>query len=275
MKTRIIILSLIGLLFAACNRVEEKAQVELQKAKEAFSKNLFAEAKERIDSIKIKYPKAFNTRHEALQLLMDVELKEQETLWNQLDSLLRTKQDEFARMKPKYTFEKDSEYQNIGHYLMPQQEIEKNLHRSFLRFMVDEKGKMSMTSIYCGGTNIHHTAVKVTAADETFAQTPVSKDSYETSDMGEKIEKADFLWGEDGNVIQFISEHKNQVLTLLYLGDRNYTTTIPVQDKEAAFEMLKLATLLSSIEETIKAREAAGVKIKFIEKMKEQKKKKE
>lgn len=48
---------------------------------------------------------------------------------------------------------------------------------------------MSMTSIYCGPSNIHHISVKVIAPDGSFAETPASKDSYETTDLGEKIEK--------------------------------------------------------------------------------------
>lgn len=69
------------------------------------------------------------------------------------------------------------------------------MHRSFLRFQVDELGKMSMTSIYCGSGNIHHVGVKVIAPDGSFAETPASKDSYETTDMNEKIEKADYKLG--------------------------------------------------------------------------------
>ncbi|KAA6305470.1 hypothetical protein EZS27_042878, partial [termite gut metagenome] len=61
-----------------------------------------------------------------------------------------------------------------------------------------------MTSIYCGANYIHHTGVKVIAPDGSFAETPVSEDRYETSDLGVKIEKADYPLGKDGNVIGFI-----------------------------------------------------------------------
>ena len=127
--------------------------------------------------------------------MQEVELKEQEKSLVYLDSMLQAKQKDFDAIKGKYTFEKDAEYQNIGNYLHPSQVIEKNLHRSFLRFQVDENGVMSMTSIYCGAHNIHHVAVKVTAPDGSFAETPAAKDSYETTDLGEKIEKADFKTG--------------------------------------------------------------------------------
>ena len=46
--------------------------------------------------------------------------------------------------------------------------------------------------------------MKVIAPDGSFAETPSSKDSYETTDMNEKIEKADYKLGEDGNVIEFL-----------------------------------------------------------------------
>lgn len=105
-----------------------------------------------------------------------------------LDSALQSKQEAFDAIKDKYTLEKDAEYQQVGNYIWPTQAIEKNLHRSFLRFQVNEQGIMSMTSIYCGASNIHHVGVKVTTPDGSFAETPTSKDSYETTDMNEKIE---------------------------------------------------------------------------------------
>ena len=127
--------------------------------------------------------------------MQQVELKEQEKTLVYLDSMLQEKQKEVDAIKKNYTFEKDAEYQKIGNYLHPSQVIEKNLHRSYLRFQVDETGVMSMTSIYCGSGNIHHVGVKVIAPDGSFAETPASKDSYETTDMNEKIEKRTINWG--------------------------------------------------------------------------------
>ena len=79
--------------------------------------------------------------------MQQVELKEQENSLVYLDSMLREKQKELDDIKDNFIFEKDVEYQKIGNYLHPSQVIEKNLHRSFLRFLVDENGRMSMTSI--------------------------------------------------------------------------------------------------------------------------------
>lgn len=260
--------------FISCNNVEKKAGEKLRTAREAFERGDYNEAKIQIDSIKILYPKAFETRRQGIGLMQQVELKEQENSLVYLDSMLQAKQDEFEKIKGKFTFEKDAEYQKIGNYLHPSQVIEKNLHRSFLRFQVDETGKMSMTSIYCGPRNIHHVAVKVTAPDGSFAETPASKDSYETTDLGEKIEKADYKLGEDGNVIGFIYLNKDKNIKVNYLGERPYTTTLTPNDRKAAAQVYELAQLLSSITEIKKNMEEANLKIEFVKrKMAEREKK--
>ena len=200
------------------------------------------------------------------------ELKEQEKSLVYLDSMLQAKQKDFDAIKGKYTFEKDAEYQNIGNYLHPSQVIEKNLHRSFLRFQVDENGVMSMTSIYCGAHNIHHVAVKVTAPDGSFAETPAAKDSYETTDLGEKIEKADFKLGEDGNVMGFLYLNKDKNIKVNYQGERPYSITMTAADRQALASVYELAQLLSSMTEIKKNMEEANLKIEFVKKKMEERK---
>jgi len=259
----------------SCGNVEKKAGEKLQAARAAFERGDYSEAKIQIDSIKILYPKAFETRREGIGLMQQVELKEQEKTLVYLDSMLQEKQKEVDTIKKNYTFEKDAEYQKIGNYLHPSQVIEKNLHRSYLRFQVDETGVMSMTSIYCGPHNIHHLAVKVTAPDGSFAETPASKDSYETTDLGEKIEKADYKLGEDGNVIAFLNLNKDKNIRVHYLGERSYATVMTPNDRKAVAAVYELAQLLSSITEIKKNMEEANLKIEFVKrKMQERESKK-
>ena len=259
-------------LLAACEDVEQKAGERLLLARQALEAGQYDEAKIQIDSIKILYPKAFEARRAGIYLMQDIELAEQQKTLAWLDSLLQVRQQELDGFKDRFVLEKDTAYQQIGHYLAPSQVIEKNLHRSYLRFQADERGVMSLTSIYCGARNIHHTAVKVTAPDGTFAQTPVSKDSYETSDLGEQIEKADYKLGEDGGVIPFISQHRDQPLSITYLGDRTYSTTMARADRQAAAEVYQLSQLLSSLTQIKKDMDEANRKINFIrENMKKRK----
>ena len=264
------------LVLASCgNDAEKKANVRLTTARTAFEQGDYNEAKLQIDSIKILYPKAFEARREGISLMQQIELKEQQQSLVYLDSILQTKQKEFESIKNKYVLEKDAEYQQTGNYFWPTQTVEKNLHRSFLRFQVNEQGVMSMTSIYCGGSNLHHFAVKVIAPDGSFAETPASKDSYETTDLGEKIEKADYKMGADGNVMGFLYLNRDKNIKVEYIGDRKYTTTMTSADRQALAGIYELSQLLSSIEQIKKEQEEANLKIQFVTKKIEQKQQKE
>ena len=253
MKTMILLACLCCTLFS-CENVEKKAGEKLQTAREAFERGDFSEAKMQIDSIKILYPKAFETRREGISLMQQVELKEQEKTLVYLDSLLQKKQSELDAIKGKFTLEKDAEY---------------------LRFQVNETGQMSMTSIYCGPSNIHHISVKVIAPDGSFAETPASKDSYETTDLGEKIEKADYKIGEDGNVIGFLYLNKDKNIKVNYQGERPYSTTMTPADRQAVASVYELAQLLSSITEIKKEMEEANLKIEFVKRKMQEREEKE
>ena len=253
----------------ACTDVEKQAVERLNMAQQAFAAGDYNEAKLQIDSIKILYPKAYNARKAGIGLMQEVELKEQQRSLAYLDSLLSTKQAEFNAMKGKFVLEKDQEYEAIGRYLHPSQVIEKNLNRSFLRFQVDERGAMSMTSIYCGSRNIHHTAVKVSTND-SFAQTPPSADSYETSNLGVQIEKADYKLGQDDNVIGFICLNKERNIKVEFVGERSYSTQMTQADRQAADLVYRLSQTLSAITQLNKEIDEAKQKIAFIEKRMEE-----
>lgn len=261
---KVLFLSCLCGILTACNNIEKKAEEMLQTAKESFERGDYSEAKMQIDSIKILYPKAFEARRKGIALMQEVELEEQNKSLTYLNSLLQEKQEELEATQGKFVFEKDPEYQRIGNYLHPSQVVEKNLHRSYLRFQVNETGVMSMTSIYCGSSNIHHIGVKVTAPDGSFAETPASKDSYETSDLGEKIEKADYKLGEDGNVMGFIYLNRDKSIRVNYIGERSYSTTMTLADRQALTGIYELAQLLSSITEIEKEIEEANLKIEFV-----------
>lgn len=265
MKKSVLLGTALCCLLTACENIEKKAGEKLRQARLAYEAGRYNEAKTQIDSIKLLYPKAFDTRRAGIYLMQDIELAEQRKTLAYLDSALQVRLTELESRKGRFVLEKDTVYQQTGHYLAPSQVIEKNLHRSYLRFQTDETGLMTLTSIYCGSRSIHHTSVKVTAPDGTFAQTPPSKDSYETSDLGEQIEKADYKLGEDGGVIQFVAQHKDQNLRVTYEGDRTQSTIMTRADRQAADEVYRLSLLLSSITQLKKDMEEAQMKIRFVE----------
>ena len=238
MKKLIVLACTLSLLTACGDSIEKKAGEKLAAARAAFERNDYNEAKLQIDSIKILYPKAFDTRKEGIKLMQQVELKEQQESLVYLDSMLQVKQKEFETIKNNYTFEKNEEYQKIGNY-------------------------------FC---NIHHVAVKVIAPDGSFAETPASNDSYETTDLGEKIEKADYKMGEDGNVLSFLYMNRDKKnIRVEYLGERKFSITMTPSDREALVGTYELAKLLSSIRQIQQEKEEANLKIEFVKRKMEQK----
>ncbi len=260
-----IIYLLLPLCLISCNSTERKAQQLLQQANEAFLTDSFNTAKLLIDSIKVLYPKAFDARRQGIKLMQQVELEEQQRNLVYLDSLLQVKFAQLDSIRSQYVLEKDTAYQEIGNYLWPTQTIERNLGRAFLRAQVDETGVMSLTSIYYGPHNIHHTAVRV-SFDDLFAETPPSTDSYETTDIKGKIEKADFKRGNDGGIIDFVVANSDKKLKLKYLGETTYATNLTPDDIKAIVKINELSTILSNITKAQNEQKEANLKIAFIQK---------
>lgn len=259
------LLALLGLaLLASCGDGGEKeAQKRLQKAEAALQQENFSEAKLQIDSIKVLYPKAFEARKQGIKLMQQVDLKEQSKTLVYLDSMMQVKQAQFDSIKGNFVFEKDTAYQDIGHWLYPTQVVEKSLGRSFLRGQINELGEMSLTSIYCAGGSINHTSVKVSVGD-TFAETPMTNDSYTTTDLGRTIEKADYKVGNDGGVVGFIVANQDKNIQLTFIGDKTYRTAMQKNDRKAIVELTELARILSGMEEIRKQQKEANLKIQFV-----------
>jgi hypothetical protein len=242
---------------------EKEAQIRLQKAEAALQQENFSEAKLQIDSIKVLYPKAFEARKQGIKLMQQVDLKEQGKTLVYLDSMMQVKQAQLDSIKANFVLEKDTAYQEIGNWFYPTQVVEKNVGRSFLRAQVNELGEMSLTSIYCAGGQLNHTSVKVSVGD-TFAETPMTNDSYATTDLGRVIEKADYKVGEDGGVVGFIVANQDKNIQLTFIGDKTYRTAMQKNDRKAIVELVELARILSGMEEIRKQQKEANLKIQFV-----------
>ena len=242
---------------------EKEAQMRLRKAEAALQQENFSEAKLQIDSIKVLYPKAFEARKQGIKLMQQVDLKEQRKTLVYLDGMMQVKQLQLDSIKGNFVLEKDTAYQEIGNWFYPTQVVEKNTGRTFLRGQVSELGEMSLTSIYCAGGALNHTSVKVSVGD-TFAETPATKDSYTTTDLGRTIEKADYKVGEDGGVVGFIVANQDKNIQLTFIGDKTYKTAMQKNDRKAIVELTGLARILSGMEEIRKQQKEANLKIQFV-----------
>ena len=262
-KIRLSALLALALITGCSDGGEKQAQLHLQKAEQALLLGNFSEAKLQIDSIKMLYPKAFEARKQGIKVMQQVDLKEQTRTLAYLDSVMLVKQAQLDSIKGDFVLEKDTAYQDVGNYFYPTQTVEKSIGRSFLRGQVTELGEMSLTSIYCAGGQLHHTSVKVSVGD-LFAETSISKDSYETTDLGKTIEKSDYKIGEDGGVVGFIIANQDKNIQLHFIGDKTYRTVMDKNDRKAIVKLADLARILSSMEEIRKQQKEAGLKIQFV-----------
>lgn len=263
---RLIFLLFIALFIASCGPSEdEKASKYLTAAEISFKHEDFNKAKLQLDSIKLLYPKAFQTRKAGNRLMLSIEQTEQVRSLANLDSLELVKTKELEQIKKNYFLDKNEEYQEIGNYIIPQQRIESNFNKTYLRFQVDELGKMSITSIYASSRALGLRSIKVSTPDGLFAETPKSTDVFASTNLGITTEKADFKNGNDGGVISFILNNIEKRITVTFVGDRNYNYTMSRIEKKATTEISKLAMILHAITELQQTKQEASRKLKFIE----------
>lgn len=243
--------------------IERLAGQRLGLAEEAFRAERFSEAKQLIDSIKILYPKAFEARRAGVGLLRDVEVAEQRRSIAYLDSVLNIQISEFGKIKGNFIFEKDERYQDIGLYFAPSQTMDKNLGRTFLRSQVDEKGGLTLVSVFSGSSFIHHHSVIVKVGDN-FARTPVSDDCYEYTDLGTYYEKCNFIAGSDGGVSAFIALNRNNNIQVTLQGEKTVNYTMTSSDRESVALLFSFSQLLSSIESNKELKSEAERKLGFL-----------
>ena len=91
MKKIGLFLLLIGLLTACKDSIEEQAQVHYQLASQAYAKGAYDVARSEVDSIRLLFPKAIQTRKEALQLRLKIDLAEGQLAVEQADQIIQKK----------------------------------------------------------------------------------------------------------------------------------------------------------------------------------------
>ena len=256
-------------LFAACGEsIEEKAQRSLQSARTAYESGDFQSAKIELDSLKILYPKAFNARREAMKLMREVELAEQQRSVACFDSMLVAKHAELEEViKSGFVFEKDEKYQDIGNFMVASQAPMKNLMNSYLRGQVDENGVLTITSIYRGKA-IAHNKVKVSVGD-SFAESDNPISNYTSKHLGVTTERVDFRFGKDEGIIGFIVLNAGKSIQVELIGKSTYSYSMRKEDVQAITKLYDLSMLLSSIRELEAAKQEALRHIEFIERNKQ------
>lgn len=266
----ILLLGCFSFLLSCGEDVEKSASRFLTAAQTAFETGRYDEAKAQIDSIRVRYPKAFEARKAGIALMRQVELAEARRTYAYTDSLLAISVAHAEQLTaagdartPRFIYEKDPQYQDIGLYYAPSQSLARNAQRSYLRATVDEHGRMVLASFWRGAAYIHHRAVKVSVAD-SFAQTATASGTHESSDALAKTERNDFVLGDtDGGVIAFVALHAGQPLKVEFIGDKTATATLTAGDTRAIADVYELAQALQAVRKLSVMQDEAARRIAF------------
>lgn len=264
MKKYLILTAIACLALSCGENIEEKASHHLDNAQEAFQNGNYNVAKQEIDSIRILYPKAFNTRKKGIGLMQQVEEAEQLRTIEYENGMIEQATAAFEKIRSGFAYEKDEQYQDLGLYTIKSQAVARNADRAYVRAQVDERGKMTLISCWCGNSYIHHNQVRF-AIGELYAETPVSDDRHEFKDLGVCYERLSFLNGQDGGASAFIAAHKDENITFSVInGKSRGKYYLSKEDRYAIAQLYDLSLILSSLEEHKAIRNEAERKLNFI-----------
>lgn len=256
-----------ALLILSCSGKSRGAKEYLSEARTAYEEGNYSLAKLKIDSIKIVFPKAFNEINDGFSLMQEVRLAENHRNILYCDSMLRVQYDELNTMLTKFDFIRDDRYQEFGEYYSKAYPYRSSMERNGLRAGVREKGALFIESILTT-SNVNHNRVKVTAQDDTFAETGVvTADglNYRFNTSARSYEIVRYIGDYENGLAQFIHTMQDQPLTVHFIGSRTVTTTLPRGAKRGISESYELSTLLLNIEQLKLEKEKSETLIRYIE----------
>jgi len=261
-------LSIAALLYSCSSVSEVRPDDYLTRARELIHKQQYQLAKIYVDSVKICFPKEYAKIREGLSVMREINFAEQNRTLAFCDSMLEVRQNELPAAKSNFTFEKNMEYETMGHYVYKAQIQDQNLARTFLQTKVDEKGNLVLTSYYCGTRTLNHDRVHVSAPDDTYAETLVvpydGALNYRYSDGATRYEYVCFNRRKENGVINFIILHEKQPISVTLYGGTPKTYTLNRDDKKAMLAASNLSAILSDITRLLDEMRLAQAKLDYI-----------
>ena len=265
--------SISGLLFSCASKNDVQPDEYLNKARELIQTQQFQAAKIFVDSIRIRFPKNFEKIREGLSVMREINFAEQKRTLAFCDSMLKVRQNELPAAQKSFVFEKDAEYESIGHYVYKTQIQDKSLGRTFLQTKVDENGNIVLTSYYCGNRALNHTSIRVTSNDGMYAESlVVPKDgalNYDFNDNGTHYEIVRFNKKAENGIVNFVLSNENKPITISLLGGRQKTYRVTADEKTAMKQASELSVILTDITRLLNEIRLSQAKMDYIYKKQE------
>lgn len=268
-----IFLSLTSLLSSCASKNDVQADDYLNQARELIKSQQFQLAKLYVDSVRIKFPKEYVKIREGISVIREINFAEQKRTLAFCDSMLKVRQNELPEVQKLFVFEKDAEYESIGHYVYKSQAEERTIGKTFLQTKVDEKGNLILTSYYSGGRSLNHTSLKVTSNDDSYAESlVVPRDgalNYQFNDGSMHYEIVRFNQNSENGVVNFILSHENNPLLITLSGGSSNAYRITTDERKAMKAASDLSIILTDINRLLNEIRLSQAKMNYIQKKQE------
>lgn len=254
----------------SCSGNKEAAEDRYDQASSLYNKGEFNLAKREIDSIKTLYPKEFDVLRKSIRLMRQIEMKEQERNFQYCDSMLTEMTVKSEQLKKEFIFQQDKEYDKIGRYIHKSLDLDRNINHNYLRAEVFENGTLQLISVYNGTRALKHNMIRVSMKDGSFAETSAipfdGGRNYRFKDGDMNHERVTFNLQNDGGVTNFISQFKDQPITLLFIGDQKEATQLLPVQKNAISTSLELSATLQAMQTLVEDKRLAEAKLNILKK---------
>lgn len=225
------------------------ARAYLRMAKIAYEQEDYAGAKLKIDSIKIKSPKAYHEIDAGFKLMQAIRMAENRRNVYYCDSLIAIKIAEIDALKTRFDYVRDARYEEFGKYVSKLYPLSVSEKQSTLRAAVTEKGDLYLESVLIGKA-ITHTRVKVSRSDGSFSEThDVTSDglNYRFRTLDSYYEIVRYIAQDENSVAQFIYTYQQEPLTLTFVGKNTFYIPLSENAKNSVAKSFELSRLQHDI----------------------------
>lgn len=262
-----IILGVTGLA-ASCSSKDVQADDYLNRARELINTQQYQLAKKYVDSVRIIFPKDYVKIREGIGVIREINFAEQKRTLAFCDSMLKIRQNELPEVQDAFAFEKNAEFESVGHYVYKSQAEDNTIGRTFLQTKVDEKGNLILTSYYSGNQALSHTAVKATIGDGSYAESQVvPRDgalNYEFEDGATHYEIVRFNQAAENGVVNFILAHEKESVTIVLTGGKTKSYKLTTEERKAMKSASDLSVILTDINRLLNEIRLSQAKMEYI-----------
>lgn len=232
-----------NIFFSCSDNNGQKAKELLDNAEACIGSGNYIQAITLLDSLQRAYPEEIKIQRSAMHLRPKA--IEGQTLLEtaQNDSLIAALEAEHNSLKSKFSLVNNPELLE-GYYVIT--EFNKPIFDlTTIQPRLSAQGEFYILSSL-NGNPVKHTAISLSHGDES-ATTPHTAYDGERNYRSGKTEMITFMPAECDTLGQFASRFDNSRLTLRFIGNRTYSTTLSAKETNAISTTYKMAQILSRL----------------------------